>query len=244
MQPILFELDRFAIRIHGRLISFLLLGPVGLCCRGQAVGIAQAIPKDVAGGIDLIGFGQVGDRGLVIFRSDGLVGGVQLALQRLDGVDFLLLLGLLLLQLLLLFLRQPLTSRGRLLLLLQIEIESIFVQLNLEAFDKVQRLVGLHVVGALVQGNVVLAGRKSEGKILALFVGFESVFLPVVQVGINHDGVGDGIALGILAGPFYRPRSLSKSHRRRQGRGENSDQENCKMLLHIASRQQNIYRTA
>src|SRR4029077_2884749 len=196
---ILLELDCFLIGVDRRFVTLLPLCLIRLRHGRQAISITEAIPKNVAGRVDLIGFGERGDRGIVVLRSNGLIGRVKLSLQIFDSIGFFLLLRLLLLHGLQLLRGEAFPFCLLLLLFLLIEVQYIFIELNRKALYEVHGFVGLQVIGSFVQRDVVLARGESEREILTLLVRLQLVFLTVILIGKNNDRVGDGIALGILA---------------------------------------------
>ena len=111
---------------------------------------------------------------------------------------------------------RPWPLGGLLLLLLQVEVEGVFVERDLKSVDVKEFLVGFDVVGALVERDVIGACRNAQGEILALLVGLEGVFLAIVLVGVDHDAIRDGIAVGSLHTSLDGSRSLGETWRHTQ----------------------------
>src|SRR5579871_5191 len=100
----------------------------------------------------------------------------------------------------------------------------------------VEFLAGLLIVGILEKLYVVLTGSDAQRKVLAFLVGLQAVLLTVIQIGVNDDGVGDGIALWVPGRPFDGSGILRQDGRNTQSQHK-KEKNDSEVFFHIASRQ-------
>ncbi|PYX29226.1 MAG: hypothetical protein DMG77_13310 [Acidobacteria bacterium] len=128
--------------------------------------------------------------------------------------------------------RQALALGSVFLFFFEVKVQIVFVELNLEAIDVVNLLNRLLIVGALVERDFVLARRDAEGKVFALVVGLEIVFLAVVLVHEFDHGSDKGFAFSILGDALDRSRCLGEDGRYTQSRHQDHEYEDCEIFSH------------